>query len=277
VSAKFAFLGWLLHDPTAPPRSYVKHLIFRFDFDFYVENIRWSAPQKDYTSSEWPIERLTTQYPSTAVRLFGHGLRPQRTFRIDSFPIKYEDISSNSLLSTVNVALDSLTLSPSRVHQVWAGIGEETVEPRIQTLCIWQFEMDPETGTVILPNGPDGHYSWRLTIQLTSNDCVQRHPDWLLKSLAAIFVRQPDAQVTLACAANYRLGGQTVADFIRAAIPAVLPVASLENRLRISHEARAPIFVENDPLHALAQAAQCGRDPWDEGQKLRASEGPNSE
>jgi len=72
--------------------------------------------------------------------------------------------------------------------------------------------------------------------------------------------------VTIACKFDYKIAGQTVEEFIRTTLPANL-LLSAKGRIRVSHAA----FISmpgSDLLGGLAQAEQCGEDPWDQGRAI---------
>jgi len=109
-----------------------------------------------------------------------------------------------------------------------------------------------------------------LTVQLVDGDCFHRFLN-LLAGVAA-YLKKGERCIGLACSVNYRIAGQTVAEFIRVAVPARLPQCALEGRVRISRLGWAPKPVENladfSMFDAVAHALRCGSDPWNGGHRL---------
>ena len=82
-----AFLSWLLHDPTAPPRRYIKHLIFDSNGISISDALVWSGGSEIAGTIGDPgerlvVERLTVRLRSDALSLYYAGLRPHKSFNI---------------------------------------------------------------------------------------------------------------------------------------------------------------------------------------------------
>ena len=262
---ELAFLSWLLHDPSAPPRRHVKHIVFRHDGQFNGEDIKWIDSREASSSTEWLIERLTVRFVLDADGLYRAGLRSRKSFQIASPRRRSGSIGVEGFERMVRIILRQL--DGSHTH-TWATRPEEVVEDGtvftgITQSNMTQGEIDPKTGASISEIGAGR----RLTVQLEDGDYLQQYPDYLLTGLAAGLSTNLDVQIVLACAADYRIGGQTVVDFIRKAVPTSLPQAAVEGKLRVSHAAPARL-VESDMFLALAQALQCGGDPWDLGHAI---------
>jgi len=266
---KLAFLSWLLHDTTAPPRQYVKHIIFRHDGHFSYKDLGWVGMGVDSESSEWPFERLTARYHQDIKRLYRAGLRPQKVFHIGPSSEHSGILPSTDMFAC---AIKEAVL-PRRLwrHQLaWPGkphedkISETASTKRAQQTCVLRGEMDPDSnGFIYNPSGQQAYPVY--TVQLTSGDYLHQYPKLLLDGLMAAFKYSSDAQVILACNIDYRIADQTIGDFIRSAVPATLPREALEGRLRISHAGWTPIVAQDDAFYNLAHTIRRGGDPWDMG------------
>jgi len=119
-----AFLSWLLHDRSAPPRRHIKDLIFRHQGILGRRELLPAHPRAEVEAEEWSIERLTAEHVQSMDRLHRMGLCPQQTFQIG--PHMY---MGGPLDADLFSALASNLLSErlGRVHvQVWpTGIQEE--------------------------------------------------------------------------------------------------------------------------------------------------------
>lgn len=272
TDAKLAFLSWLLHDPTAPPRRYIKHVIFRDRGDFSYKSLGWIVMGVDCEPSEWPFERLTARYHQDVTHLYRAGLRPRKAFGVE--PSR----GYGGLLSLVNIFAGRIQEADAyglmKTHDLtWIGEprpDETSVDDRnriihrAHALCC---EVEPSTAAFI--RRPSGQQVLSVhTIQLTNGDYLHRYPSLLLNGLAAVLECSSNAQVILACSIDYRIAGQTIGDFIRAAAPDTLPTEALEGRIRISHSAWIPIGAQVDQFYNLAHAIRCGGDPWDMGRSV---------
>ena len=73
---QMAFLAWLLNNPDAPPRLYIKHLVFRHYSSWRYAELIWSTGGAPATEDGlWTVDRLTLQFKPDAGRLYKAGLR----------------------------------------------------------------------------------------------------------------------------------------------------------------------------------------------------------
>jgi len=268
-----AFLSWLLHDATAPPRQHVKHVIFRHEGRFSHKDLGWVCLGVDSEPSEWPFECLTTRYYQHAKHLFRAGMRPQKMFNMLPSMSRGGTISPLTGIF-VRAVKDADAYRTIKTHQLtWVDEplpDEASTDARARhahqtrMMCC---EVDPGAA-VFIYNAPDQQTRPIHTVQLTAGDYLHQYPNLLLDGLAAAFEHSSGAQVVLACSVDYRIAGQSIGDFLRTAVPTALPREALEGRLRISHTAWTPIVVQDDPFYNLAHAIRCGRDPWDVGRQV---------
>ena len=91
-----AFLSWLLHNPEAPPRRHVRHLVLNHDTHFTGVEVTagsyspgWGTPAGGVGAaiaggnlwpSLWTVPRLTIQDPSDAMTLMAAGIQSTQVF-----------------------------------------------------------------------------------------------------------------------------------------------------------------------------------------------------
>jgi len=273
---ELAFLSWLLHNPGAPPRQHIKHLVFRHDGDFSEEDLGWAGSLDGSKPAEWPVERMSARYLSDATCLYRAGLRPNRAFHVGS-PSNNSDTMPSDLFS--RMTLDVLPGTQYRTHsQLWAGKPDDVVQDgekttHIRQCCMTRSEIDPQAAGFILAGelvaGEQPTATILLTVQLVDGDYIQRFPEVLLAGLAAFLKEPGDARIVLACSHKYRIAGQTLADFVRTgAAAANFPQDAFKGRVRVSHFGWTPRLMEDDMFHALAHELRSGGDPWDAGYGL---------
>ena len=267
-----SLLSWLLHDPTAPPRQFIKHIIVRRTGRFTAVDLDWHGPRKTSQSVEWKVEQLTVQHDEDAPYLYSAGMRPQTTFLIGCLSRRTNILPSEKPTDKIH---NLIGWGSNGTHwHTWArssensDIGEDgnIIMRGLRTMQhrTIREQLDPRTMSVVLSQDA----GQVLTIQLEDGDLFHDHQDVLLKGIAAALARDR-VQVVLACTTDDRIAGQKVEDFIRGAVPTRLPrKAVVEGRLRVSYMAWAPMLVEDDSFDALAQSQRCGRDPWDMGHAI---------
>jgi len=272
--AQLAFLSWLLHDPIAPPRQHIRHLVFRSDSNLDYRELAWQGPHSGPEPAMWSFDCLsaeTARLSGDAKFLYRAGLRPRRAFLIGDCEPNYRHLNSElfsrALLQSflVWMTLTEIQVWAAQPTHVSNGLDADTT--RVGHSSMARYEIDPRTVRSISEmREADSHLlSNHATIQLVDGDYLQQFPDQLLTGLATVLKQKPDIRIVLACSSECRLAGQTVSQFIRGAVPTTLPMDSLDGRIRVSHTAWAPILVEKDTFHALAQALCSGGDPWNEG------------
>jgi len=113
--------------------------------------------------------------------------------------------------------------------------------------------------SIFAPAGDPCHF---LTVQLDERSYLHECPSQLREVLVTALTWRIEIQVTIACKSDYKITGQTVEEFIRTTLPASL-LLSTKGRIRVSHVAFISML-GSDLLGAVAQAEQCGDDPWDQ-------------
>jgi len=265
-NAQLAFLSWLLHDPTAPPRRYIKHLIFRHDGQFGDAHLCWHGQGEVSEPAEWMIGLLTIRSSSDAIQLYRAGMRPQRTYHI-RYPPRDIGIRIPPLEAFARVVRGVQQNSFGSHTQFWAGKLDDVMDDTSGNTQyttqhrMVRWEIDPMTDSVVAPMDDSAQ---RLTVQLVDGDLLQRKPDMLRDGLVMALTQSNSMQVILACDANYMIGNQTAAEFAHSVFNSLKPPSN-QDRLRVSHAAVVPIVVKGDAFQALAQALRWGSDPWHEG------------
>jgi len=266
LHARLAFLTWLLHDPSAPPRQYVKHLIFRHDSHFNDRQIRWVGPREVPTACEWPLERLTVRFVSDAVDLHRAGMRPQRAFHIDT----QSPGSEFTLASFLCHIVDRLPGAGFGMHcQMWASESEDLeledgIKTRISSLGASRKEINLEKGTYIAASGHA-----QFTIQFEQRDCFQRFPDLLQEGLVQVLTRYPNMSVIFSCDGNYKLKDEPLGEVIRVIVLKLRTSwPNVSDRLWISRAAWTPLIGRIDQFYTLSCILRQGGDPWDRGRPI---------
>jgi len=211
-----AFLTWLLHDRSAPPRHHIKHLMFRHQGVLGRGELLPAHPRAEAEAAEWPIQRLTVEHVDSMYSLRRMGLRPQQTFQIGPHMYAGSPLDTD-LLST----LDSYILSErlGRVHvQAWpAGIQEEYLggetHPRLRLDYIACNDVSSISADASLTSMPQ-KLEITLTIHFVEGDYLQQYPKLLLTGITELMSMIPVGPVILACGTDYRIAGQPMADFI---------------------------------------------------------------
>ena len=260
--APLAFLSWVLHDRTAPPRQHIKQIFFRHDGHFGDEDLDWHDPGEASEPAAWMVERLTVRFPEDARCLFRAGIRPQKVFHIGS-TAQATNVLMEPLVRMVRIVLEN-GLSHSHIWNRRPKHFEAIKDPnRISQRSQSRYEIDTIIGDIIPPK----EVNRVLTIQLDDGDYLQRSPDVLRQGLAAGLVLGSDVQIILACNASYRIADQTVADFIRGLGTTLqgLSLETVKSRVLVSHAAWVPELVDEEAFCAVANALRCGRNPWSLG------------
>ena len=268
--AQLALLSWLLHDSSAPPRQHIKHLVFRHEGSFNIDDITWDGPGSGSKSAEWLLERVTVRYLTDMECLYAAGLRPRRAFYIGT-PDGIKGEMPCDLFSTT--ILNELPLAERRLHSLLrASAPEEVTEDdgrtsiRIKHQYIACCEIEPETTDFISDHPPaDDAGPILLTVRLFDDDYFQRFPELLLAGLAAFIREIRNARMVLVCGADYKIASLSLVDFIRAAVPATLPQDAVQGRIRICDTGFTLLPYTNDFFGALASELRCGGDPWGPG------------
>jgi len=277
---ELAFLSWLIHDPSAPPRQHIKHLIFCHPTSFSQNDLQWAGPRVGSEPAKWPFERLTIQYVQDLNALYGAGIRPMRAFQIGPPYQRVEKMPYDVIFSAL--VHDLLPDMQRRMHsQTWTTGPMEVVEDgKAPFLFVAHYyitcrELDPSTGDIISGNAPalgsQPEMAIPLTVHLIDGDYCQRFPSLMLTGIAAFLEKTSNEQLVFACSSGYHIAGQPLADFIRSAVPMSLPQDAV-GRVRISHRGWTPLLGDDDMFHALAHELRCGGDPWDSGHAVPAGD-----
>ena len=267
---QLAFLSWLLHDPNAPPRQHIKHLIFRGKNSFNEEDIAWADEGKaagttDPMDEGWAVEQLSVRLHSLATKLYHMGLRPGKTFRLchagERSDIPVDDPFAYMVAVTIR---NQLNLYESHA-QLWVtkkpGNGDDPAA--IWQSLVMRYQFNRLTGkTVVSANGSGRCHTYHLD----ETSFLLQRPDLLRAGILEAFARSTEVQVVLACRTGCRIAGQTIEEFVRATIPANL-LPSVEGRIRVSHAAMASL-VEGDMFRTMAHASRSGGDLWDRGHPI---------
>jgi len=263
-----AFLSWLLHNPDAPPRRHIRHLIFRHEGGLSRRELKWARHSAKFEPAEWPIERLTVDHVQFSEHLYRVGLRPRRVSRIRYHQLMRSQFGDGLF---VCLSINLWMLLPVRgghgVHvQFWPARPLEhfydgVPHPGLRMDYITCDEITPIPADTISGSVTK---TITITIQLVEGDYLHQYPDLLLSGIATFMRNVHKGLVILACSADYRIGGQSVTNFIRAAVPTVLSADAVESRVRVSHWGWAPLSGDRQ-FRALAREMRCGRDPFDGG------------
>ena len=262
--AGLAFLSWILHDSSAPPRRHIKHLMFLHQGELRRNELVWSRAPAKADPAEWPIERLTVEHAKFSDHLHLAGLRAQRVFQIGPHQHMrcwfgdglFQSLSTSLwmvLHRTAHVQFWPREESPDGPSDDRLGMDYITC----QEITPIPVDMIPASATKTLT----------VTIQLVEGDYLQQYPDLLPTGIAAFMHNVPEGLVILACSADYRIAGQPVENFIRAAVPTVLSADAVESRVRVSHSGWTPLSGYRQ-FRALAREMRSGRDPFDGGHGL---------
>jgi len=263
-----AFLSWLLHDPTAPPRRHIKHLIFSVNEHYVHRDMPWDGPQAGDTASKsrWPIEQLTSRDYPNAWNLYCAGIRPQKSRLLELMPYDYEEVVPvdifTYLIEPTPLGSHSHIRTDEPVKSENGTFIDEILQERVTRRE--RFLTKRERAASATAAGTEA-VTTVLTIHLHVGDYLHHFPDQFLEALLAVLVQRTDVEVVLACNVDYKIIGRTLAEFIHAA---ALPADAVKTRLRISHKAWMPRKAAEDLFVALVKAELRGDDPWDGGQVI---------
>jgi len=161
-----AFLSWLLHDPTAPPRRHIKHLIFHSNDVSTANALEWSSGSEIAGTTGDPgerlvVERLTVRFRSDASDLYHAGLRPRKTFHICLMSL----LTRASVTPDFGQIVRATTLYKPAWAVLWfskenAGGAEVSF---IRQSCLMRTQFGSMIGSTVVPASGPSHFlrsSW---------------------------------------------------------------------------------------------------------------------
>jgi len=264
-----AFLSWLLHDPNAPPRRHIKHLVFTSDSFYDEEDLNWGGPRTDVEPSKplWPIEQLTCRYYGDMMGLYCVGIQPRKMLLVGITPHDDKDISPRDVFTRL-----LLTTPVGSHNQVWTEEPEKsqgggfTTRLKQQTATRREIHFT-KAHRVATATPKRDSATMVLTIQLSEGDYLHNFPNVFLMGLEDV-LQCTKAEIVLACNVDYRVTGQTVAKFIHGSTQRSVSAEVVKARVRISHKAWLPRDTTEDLFTTLVKAELRGHDPWDTGRSF---------
>ena len=271
------FLSWLLLDPTAGPRKYIKYIALSCN-DFSVDSVRLDT---ELTHSEkWVVDRLTVRSCQDAIHLYKAGIQEREVQLLNTLeflsvperdPFKWIAPGSGHLDDFNEDTRGHLRcwLSRMPVKEVQK-IGYDDnldngpfLEWASRTLeGVFHRYLDPLDYHVNIAES-DAHRRGQFFMIEVHGDQIIGKPDVFVRSIASILEHRSQQRVVLVHAPDDVDAASQVTSIILAAKNMLAP--NLISRLSVSHTSWGRDHLLFDPIQAHCNLVRRGIDPWDEG------------
>jgi len=259
-----ALLSWLLCDPTAEPRKYIKHIVMSQIGTFNVSDIVTKSERN--SSRIWTIDRLIVRNEDRSTKEFYKaGIRAREVHYIGMEDVVFLD--TDKPLAGIAFASGHIGWfkQGTRGHfRCWLyRTDESSVEWKSPYLVGFVHrQLNPVDGEL---DGtmPEANRRGQFVMIEVHGELEMLSSDHAVRDIESILLDESNQTVVLV----HPPGDRAVIDQITAIIAAakrVLP-RELYRRLRVSPVGWDRELLLRSPMHAYASLLRRGIDPWDDG------------
>jgi len=274
-----ALLSWLLLDPTAELRKYIKHMAIS---EFAILSGCYLAPTSGRDSSaNWTIGQLIVRHRDDAIELYRAGLRAQEVHLLGVE--HYDSLSDERPLDFVAFSghLDWFHDDGRGHYRCWSGCPNWTeltadhdnvppenndVSQEHAPVCIigsCHRRLDSETGMLDYLTNVEPSRRGQFFMIEVQGGLLTTNPNNLAEDIARILLHESMQTVVLV----HARGDHAATNQVTAILAASKRLLSRDTygRLKVSHVAWDRDLLLRNPVHAYVSLVRRGIDPWDDG------------